>query len=208
MILIKLSIINCVTCLLKPSTLQPLERKTLVTSNTEFHNRYELLQSARCATATKKKVQNLWTISKWNMLFICIFFRSPHYPQWLPKTPIMTSQCPPSVRIFKRLHVIIVPCPNPVSLNGFMTCLFSPKNRDVNLVTMAPWHPKLWIQTMSFMTHCQITAGLKKGTAPSSPSMTSLNRAMQWCSLVQTLGMQQIHASMMSHPALNKQRAL
>lgn len=50
------TIINRVTCLLKPSTPQSLERKTPVTSNTEFHNRYELLQSARRATATKKKV--------------------------------------------------------------------------------------------------------------------------------------------------------
>ncbi|XP_018923164.2 cas scaffolding protein family member 4 isoform X1 [Cyprinus carpio] len=42
--------------LFRSSTLQHLEGNTSVTSNTDFHNRYELLHSARCATATKKKV--------------------------------------------------------------------------------------------------------------------------------------------------------
>ncbi|KAF4107429.1 cas scaffolding protein family member 4 [Onychostoma macrolepis] len=45
--------------LFTPPTLQSLERKTSVMSNTEFHNRYKLLQSERCATATMKKVATL-----------------------------------------------------------------------------------------------------------------------------------------------------
>ncbi|KAK7119343.1 hypothetical protein R3I94_021246 [Phoxinus phoxinus] len=45
--------------LFTPSTRQPLERETLLTSSTEFHKRYEMLQNARFATTTKKKVATI-----------------------------------------------------------------------------------------------------------------------------------------------------
>ncbi|XP_077059716.1 cas scaffolding protein family member 4 isoform X2 [Siphateles boraxobius] len=45
--------------LFTPSTRQPLERETLLTSSTELHKRYEMLQNARCTTATKKKVATI-----------------------------------------------------------------------------------------------------------------------------------------------------
>ncbi|XP_056107370.1 cas scaffolding protein family member 4 [Rhinichthys klamathensis goyatoka] len=45
--------------LFTPSTRRPLERETLLTSSTAFNKRYEMLQNARCATATNIKVATI-----------------------------------------------------------------------------------------------------------------------------------------------------
>ncbi|XDV51537.1 hypothetical protein PO909_020398 [Leuciscus waleckii] len=45
--------------LFTPSTRQPLERETLLTSSTEVHKRYEMLQNARYPTLAKKKVATI-----------------------------------------------------------------------------------------------------------------------------------------------------